>query len=51
MKGADDGSSEHHILPEEGHGEGIVKTVALEITRSVPGDKAGEALEGPGAYK
>jgi hypothetical protein len=33
-KGEDDGSSEHHILPEEGRGEGIVKTVALEITRT-----------------
>jgi hypothetical protein len=45
-KGVDDGSSERHILPEDGHGEGITKTVALEITRTVPGDNVEESSDG-----
>lgn len=46
MKGVDDASSERHILPEDAHGEGIVKTVALEITRTAPDKNVGDVSQG-----
>jgi len=50
-KGEDDGSSERHMLPEEERGEGIVKTVALEIKHTNSGEEVAEVVSHDGYKK